>query len=292
MKSTTLWKLFTALACVALVSKAHADDEDFSPSLSAQAEIAEAVADIESRNSPRRTTVKTRRLQRPQRHNTDSVNSLRTSSEMTTIYEQEEGASFWSVAPVFGVTVSTMTGTSGSYSFEKKDGYTGGLSVLLGTGNLQLETGLHYSERGGIYTYALNNTKWAFEFDNKYIEVPALLRLKFKILSRMEVFAKGGVVVGLLQDSKATLGNLQNYYGSSYSSTDSKEHFNSTDVRWSLGLGTAVKVSQSVALTLQADYQESFENASQSQPTAWGGTTHMNLSNSTYSFGGGILVEI
>ncbi len=192
-----------------------------------------------------------------------------------------------------GATVSKMTGAGGFYSFSERNGYTGGLGLLVGRGLLQLESGFYYSQRGAYQDYNDSYVRWSYEFDNSYIEVPVYLRVHLEMGSSFSIFAKAGSVLAFLQDSKVTLGNLQSSYaGNSGKALDGKDYFESFDPRWAVGVGATVRFTRSVGLLLQSDLQESFKNSSAFQPHPSGGTTAMKLSTNSYSLSAGLQWEI
>lgn len=294
MKRLNLLKSLIPVLITGMVFEAGAQ-YTFS-SKSVQDEIAEVAAEIAPTQAPARTrsaAPKKKRLRLSYQNPESEASSFASEMGTSTAALPDQEPSFVTLFAAGGATVSKMTGGGGSYSFSERNGYTGGLGLLIGRGVLQLESGAYYSQRGAYQDYSDAYGKWSYEFDNSYIEVPAYLRVRLELGSSFSIFAKAGAVLAFLQESKVTLGNLQNYYiGSSGKSQDGKDYFESFDPRWAVGVGATIKFTRSVGLLLQADLQESFKNSSTIQPHPTGGTTAMKLSTSSYGLSAGLQWEI
>lgn len=222
------------------------------------------------------------------------------------------------IAPVGGITFAKFKGeTAAGYSFTTSTGYEGGIGILIGRGNLQFETGVMYAERSSREEYRMGVTTWDLTYQNKYIELPVMAR--YNVLNNKDVrlYAKAGAVASLLQDSTGTMSNMQNYnmgmypgiypgiynpynpyYGvSGYNSNlindnSTKSAFSSVDFRWALGIGGQVRITKTVAVLLEGDYQTSVNNVSNSQPNGYMGSTAMNLQMETYGIRAGVLISM
>lgn len=207
--------------------------------------------------------------------------------------------------PVGGMTYSNFTGGTGAYKFEGRTGYQGGVGFLIGRGRFQFETGLLYSERGGKEIFQSGMSHWEIDYNNRYIEVPTLMRFSYEVSRDAKIFIKGGAVVAVLQDSTGPVTNTQNYaamnnyYGMFYNSAgtavndgDTKSYFSSTDVRGAVGIGGSVKITKSIYWTMQMDYQASLTKVSELQPDGYLGTTSMNLFAVTYGLNTGITLSL
>ncbi|HEY8271589.1 MAG TPA: outer membrane beta-barrel protein [Pseudobdellovibrionaceae bacterium] len=207
--------------------------------------------------------------------------------------------------PVGGITFSNFTGGSGPYKFESRTGYQGGLGFLIGRGKFQFETGLLYAERGSREIYQLGISHWQIDYNNRYIEVPTLIRYNYELSRDAKIFLKAGAVVAVLQDSTGPISNTQNYtamgnyYGMYYNSSgvaindgNTKNYFGSTDIRWAAGIGGGVKITKSISWTMQMDYQTSITKVSENQPDGYLGTTNMNLFAVTYGLNTGIAFSL
>jgi len=221
------------------------------------------------------------------------------------------------LAPVGGLTFARLKGnTTTGYDFSPATGYEGGISVLVGRGRFQFETGLMYAERSMKESYKMGVSQWDLNYTNKYIELPVLVRYNFINNSDIRVYAKGGAIAALLQDSRGTMSNMQNYnsamvpsgiysgiynpysYGvTSYNSNliqnnDTKSAFATADFRWAAGIGGQVRMTKTLALLLEADYQTSINSASNTQPDGYYGSTNMNLVMETYGIKTGVLISL
>lgn len=210
-----------------------------------------------------------------------------------------------SFEPVFGMTFSNYTGGSGYYSFDTRTGYQGGIGLLVGRSALQFETGLMYADRGGREIYQAGSVHWEINYQNRYVEVPLMLRYNFEVSRDVKLFVKGGAVAAVLQDSTGNVSNTQYYYANtSYYSAyynasgvavndgNTKDYFSSTDLRWAAGLGGSVRLTKSMAWTMSADYQTSLSKVSGAQPNGYLGTTALNLFAVTYGLNTGISISI
>ncbi|RYZ88788.1 MAG: PorT family protein, partial [Proteobacteria bacterium] len=181
------------------------------------------------------------------------------------------------IVPIAGLTFSNFKGASGNYSFSNTSGYDAGIGILIGRGDLQFETGLMYAERGSKESFRFNFQSWDLSYQNKYLELPLLARYNIMNNKDVRLYVKGGVNVGVLQSSHGQMANMQNYYApntngaymnngyygaTSYNANlandnNTKSAFASTDLRWVLGLGGQVRMTRTLAWTLEGDYQNS-----------------------------------
>jgi hypothetical protein len=73
---------------------------------------------------------------------------------------------------------------------------------------------------------------------------------------------------------------------------NTKNYFASTDLRWAVALGGQVRITRSMAWTLEADYQNSVSNVSTNQPDGYYGSTNLNLQTQTYGLLTGLVWSI
>ena len=200
--------------------------------------------------------------------------------------------------PIIGMTFSKFNGSADNYSFGSHTGYLAGISVLLGKGPWQIESGLQYAERGGVENYNLPyNTynSWSMEYKNKYLEVPLMARYNYQTSASTSVFAKAGVVLSSLVGSEASYSSGNPYTYSYYASnnlSDTKSYFNSFETRWAVGLGGQYRINSTMSAILQGDYQQSIGNSSTSQANGLVGDVGINLTTITYGFNAGIIFDI
>ncbi|RYZ85193.1 MAG: hypothetical protein EOP04_16470 [Proteobacteria bacterium] len=213
------------------------------------------------------------------------------------------------LVPIGGMNFSNFKGATGNYTFSTTSGYEAGVGVLIGRGDLQFETGLMYAERGSKESYKFNFESWDITYQNKYLEIPAMARYNVVNNSDIRIYAKGGIVMGVLQSSKGTLANVQNpnmamngaysnmygvntYNSSLVNDNNTRSAFASTDLRWALGIGGQVRMTRSLAWTLEGDYQNSTSEISTSQPNGYNSSTGFNLTMETYGFRTGLVWSI
>lgn len=215
--------------------------------------------------------------------------------------------------PIAGITFSKFKGeTAQGYSFTTNTGYEGGMGVIIGRGNLQFETGVMYAERSSREEYRMGISTWDLTYQNKYIELPLLARYNVMNNSDLRLYVKGGAVASLLQDSRGEMANVQNatmystngayspymgYYGATYNTdlindNNTKSAFSSVDFRWAAGIGGQVRVTKSIALSLEGDYQTSVNAVSNSQPNGYIGSTAMKLVMETYGIKAGVVISL
>lgn len=199
------------------------------------------------------------------------------------------------ITPVVGVTYSNFSGGSGNYSFGSFTGYEGGMDVLVGRGALKFETGLIYAERGSKETYSspYSNISWSQNFQNQYIEIQLMANYSYQVSKETHLFVKGGLVAAFLQSSSGDISTnspAYSYYSAFNQTTgqSSSTYFNTTDIRWAVGIGSNVQITRSMSWVLQADYEASTSNISSSQPNAYGGLNTMGLSLTTYGLNTGL----
>jgi len=205
---------------------------------------------------------------------------------------------------VGGMDFSSYKGAAGDYSFTTTSGYEAGMEVLVGRSSLQFETGLLYAERGGKESYRFSITTWDITYNNKYIEIPALVRYNVVNNRDLRMFVKAGAVMAVMQDSTGTMDNVQNYYSpnafvfgvnsntSLATGNDTKSYFSNIDPRWVAGIGGQLRFNKWLAWTLEADYQLSINKVSTSQPNGYYGTTEMSLSTESFGIVTGLVFNI
>ncbi|WP_413586420.1 porin family protein [Bdellovibrio sp. HCB274] len=165
--------------------------------------------------------------------------------------------------PTIGYVSSTFTGIEGQNgsSVDSVSRMQGGAGVLIGRGSWQFDTGLLYSQRGAQLNINANDVVTATsDITMTYIDVPVMARFSWPHSSRSHLFARAGAVVGFLTEGKTETKATINYMGMSQSqsaSEDVKDYFNSTDIRWALGVGYDWKFARQMGLVVQADFQES-----------------------------------
>jgi outer membrane protein with beta-barrel domain len=216
------------------------------------------------------------------------------------------------IEPIAGVTFAKFKGeTTQGYAFTTATGYEGGIGVLVGRGNLQFETGLMYANRSSREEYRMGISTWDLTYQNKYIELPLLARYHVINNSDLRLYVKGGVVASLLQDSSGSMDNVQNanmygngisspypgYYGATYNTdlinnNDTKNAFSSVDFRWAAGIGGQVRITKTIAMLLEGDYQTSVNPISNSQPNGYIGSTAMRLAMETYGIKAGLVISL
>jgi len=221
------------------------------------------------------------------------------------------------IAPVGGITFAKFKGeTSPGYSFTTATGYEGGVGILVGRGKLQFETGVMYAERSSREEYRMGVQTWDLTYQNKYIELPIMVRYNVVNNKDLRLYARAGAVASMLQDSTGTMSNMQNYnanmvapgiynpytpyygYGvAGYNSNliqdnNTKSAFSSVDFRYAVGLGGQVRITKMFAILLEGDYQTSVNNVSNSQPNGYIGSTAMNLQMETYGIRAGVMISL
>lgn len=221
-------------------------------------------------------------------------------------------ASLIHLEPIGGITFAKLKGeTAQGYNFTTSTGYEGGVGVIIGRGSLQFETGLMYAERSSREEYRMGISTWDLTYQNKYIELPLLVRYNVINNSDLRLYAKGGAVASLLQDSKGTMSNVQNstmygagayspymgYYGATYNTdlindNSTKSAFSTVDFRWAAGIGGQVRITKSIAMLLEGDYQTSVNPISNSQPNGYIGSTAMKLVMETYGIKAGLVISL
>lgn len=241
-----------------------------------------------------------------------AANDVYTSPYATTTAPAPSAAptgSLLKLEPTFGLTMSTFTGATAPHTFTPRTGYLAGVNVLVGRGNLQFETGLLYAERGAKEAFQLGQISWDIEYINKFIEVPLMARYNLETSKETRIFAKAGVVVGVLQDSSGNVSNAQNinltntsafgyngaYYtpgGTAVNDGNTKDSFGSTDIRWAAALGGIVRITRTISWTMEGDYQNSISKVSDTQPNGLYGTTNYALKTVTYGLNTGLLINL
>ncbi|MBS1971761.1 MAG: outer membrane beta-barrel protein [Bdellovibrionales bacterium] len=215
------------------------------------------------------------------------------------------------IEPIAGITFAKYKGeTAQGYSFTTGTGYEGGVGVLVGRGNFQFETGIMYAERTSREEYRMGISTWDLSYQNKYIELPLLARYNVINNNDLRLYVKGGAVASLLQDSTGTMSNVQNanmyntgiyspygMYGATYNTdlinnNDTKSAFSTVDFRWAAGIGGQVRITKSIAMLLEGDYQTSVNAISNSQPNGYIGSTAMKLQMETYGIKAGVLISL
>ncbi|WP_413287497.1 outer membrane beta-barrel protein [Bdellovibrio sp. HCB337] len=216
------------------------------------------------------------------------------------------------LAPVGGITFAKLKGTtSPGYSFSTATGYEGGVGILIGRGSFQFETGVMYAERSTKESYSNGMSTWDLTYQNKYIELPLMVRWNVMNNSDIRLYVKGGGVGSLLQSSTGAMSNMQNYNAAMYpgayypsyygaanynssllQSDDTKSAFSAADFRWAAGIGGQIRVTKSIAVLLEGDYQTSLNPVSNTQPNGYFGSTSMNLSLETYGIKAGVLISL
>lgn len=215
------------------------------------------------------------------------------------------------IAPIGGITFAKFKGsTTSGYSFSTGTGYEGGIGVLIGRGSLQFETGVMYAERSSKESYRNGISSWDLSYQNKYIELPLMVRWNVVNNNDVRLYVRGGGVGSMLQDSTGTMSNMQNYnatmypgayspyYGATaYNSTlltsdDTKSAFSAVDFRWAAGIGGQLRVTRDIAVLLEGDYQTSANPISNTQPNGYFGSTSMNLSMETYGIRAGVVISL
>lgn len=203
-----------------------------------------------------------------------------------------------SIAPVIGFNSYSLDGNVNGAKFKKESSLSGGVSILLGSGDLQVETGLQVAKHSTtlenkIYTYYYYTSYISNDmtYDLTYLEAPLALRYKFHLNDRMNVFARAGVQFAYLQDAKISTGN--NYIGTyQLTDADAKSSFNELETRGLISAGGAYKFTRSMSLAVQVEYQKSLTKTSNAVKNNYGSTTNTELTSSILGIGAALIWEI
>lgn len=205
-----------------------------------------------------------------------------------------------SLVPVFGATVYAVDGNVNGAKFGAGTGFSGGLNILFGSGALQIETGLQVASyktklENKVYSYYslynYNAITSPTHYELTYLEAPLALRYKFELNNNLDLFARAGVQFAYLQDAKIGSGssNIGTYQ---LTDADAKSSFNELETRGLITVGSALKFSRSIAVSLQLDYQKSLTKTSNAVKNNYGSTTNTELTSSLLGIGAALIWEI
>lgn len=185
-----------------------------------------------------------------------------------------------------GVTSKTgtylNTGEGGKVS--AGNGFGVGASVLYGQDMFQFETGLTYAQRSVSYSGYLKNSngtligyQGSIDQTVSYLELPLMARFSFPSRSESHVFVHGGLVTALKIAQNTEISDVKYSYSTGYfypayyqtndASVDgTMGSLKSIDYRGVVGLGGNLNITDSLGLTLSADYQRSLMPINNSGP--------------------------
>lgn len=206
-----------------------------------------------------------------------------------------------SIMPVVGAGSYGVEGSLIDSKFNNEGSVAGGVNILLGRGELQVDTGILYAQHSVTQTGSsanyingfLNYQNMSVQYDVSYIEIPFALRYKFNLTDSFNIFARGGVQFAYRLDAKASSSNATNTLNAyQVTDEDAKNSFNELETRGIVSLGAAYKFTSSLAVSLQADYQRGITKTSNGFVNLNGISENTELTSSVLGVSAGLIWEI
>lgn len=150
---------------------------------------------------------------------------------------------------------SGITGINGG-SFKNLEFPSAGMTVVVGKGAWQFESGLIYNTIGTELSFTnVFNQKSSVKSQSTYIDIPVLARWTFMGDRRYRMFARGGVVAGILMEAQVEQ-SFQSGVATNSTTNKNKDTFHDYDARLSIGVGGSYRFTPSISLNTSVDFQE------------------------------------
>lgn len=209
-----------------------------------------------------------------------------------------------SLAPVVSYGTNSLEGTVNNSKFTGSSSIGGGVNLLIGRGSLQLDTGLQYHQHRFELENKINGNNYLYnpissyitQYEISYLEIPLALRYNFNLTDSLQLFARGGVQFAYLMNAVVSTGYSQNYSSGAslylITDEDAKNSFNELETRGLVSAGLTYRLTDSVLLSAQVEFQKSITKTSNAVVNMYGLKENAELSNSILAGGASLIWEI